>query len=72
VLVLSEFAGAARELRRAMLVNPRDMNGMGAALLHALRMPREREQRNMAVLRSTVKRQDVNAWAASFIEELAE
>jgi len=70
VLVLSEFAGAARELRRALLVNPRDMNGMGAALLHALRMPRDREHQNMHMLRAVVRRQDVAAWADGFLEEL--
>ena len=36
-LVLSEFAGAAAELRQAWLVNPYDINGMKAALLEACR-----------------------------------
>lgn len=70
VLVLSEFAGAARELRRAMLVNPRDIHGMGDAIVEALRMPAERMQRGMNVLRAVVRRQDVRAWADGFIEEL--
>ena len=39
-LVLSEFAGAADELRQAWLVNPYDLNGMKAALLRGL--PRRR------------------------------
>ena len=38
-LVLSEFAGAADELRQAWLVNPYDINGMKAALLEAYRAP---------------------------------
>ena len=42
-LVLSEFAGAADELRQAWLVNPYDINGMKAALLEAYRAePREK------------------------------
>src|SRR5690606_26253205 len=39
VLVLSEFAGAAKELRRAILVNPYDVDGTGAAIVSALKMP---------------------------------
>ena len=41
-LVLSEFAGAADELRQAWLVNPYDINGMKAALLEACRAPSPR------------------------------
>jgi len=70
VLVLSEFAGASRELRRAMLVNPRDMTGMGDTILQALRMPRDQAQKNMSVLRSVVRRSDISAWADSFIGAL--
>jgi trehalose 6-phosphate synthase len=70
VLVLSEFAGAARELRRAMLVNPRDMTGMGDVLIEALRMPSDRAQRDMSMLRAVVRKQDVRAWADTFIQEL--
>lgn len=70
VLVLSEFAGAARELRRAMLVNPRDIHGTGDVIVEALRMPRELEHRSMSMLRAVVRRQDVRAWADRFIAEL--
>jgi trehalose 6-phosphate synthase len=69
-LVLSEFAGAAAELRQAWQVNPYDLNGMKAALLEASRAePRER-QRRMRAMRRTVRHADVAAWARSFLDEL--
>ena len=63
-LVLSEFAGAADELRQAWLVNPYDINGMKAALLEAYRGRRPKElTRRMRAMRKTVMEHDVAAWA---------
>ena len=54
-LVLSEFAGAADELRQAYLVNPYDINGMKAALLEALTAPTPKDlTRRMRAMRKTV------------------
>ena len=70
VLVLSEFAGAARELRRTLLVNPRDLDGMAATFQAALNLPREDGRRRMAILRTIVRRHDVHHWADEFLEAL--
>jgi trehalose 6-phosphate synthase len=70
VLVLSEFAGAARELRRALLVNPRDVDGMAATIHAALNLPREDARHRMAILRTVVRRHDVFQWAQEFVEVL--
>jgi trehalose 6-phosphate synthase len=70
VLVLSEFAGAARELRRALLVNPRDTDAFRGVLLQALRMPPSEAKMRMAVLRMQVRRHDVYHWAERFLEAL--
>lgn len=70
VLVLSEFAGAARELRRALLVNPRDLDGMRTAMSRALRMGAAERRRRMASLRRHVIRHDVFRWASDFLKEL--
>ncbi len=70
VLVLSEFAGAASELRRAILVNPRDVDGFGSSVLQALRMPRKESRQRMAVLRMQVRRHDVYDWARNFLGAL--
>ena len=69
-LVLSEFAGAAAELRQAWQVNPYDMNGTKAALLEAYRAEPKDRQRRMRAMRRTVKQFDVAAWARSFLDEL--
>lgn len=69
-LVLSEFAGAARELRRAYLVNPYDLDGMKATIMEALTDPyAERAKRWRAMLRQ-VRNHTVDHWANSFLRDL--
>ena len=70
VLVLSEFAGAARELRQAILVNPRDLDGMRSAMSRALRMGAAERRRRMSSLRRHMLRHDVFRWASEFLKEL--
>lgn len=70
-LVLSEFAGAAEELRQAYLVNPYDINGMKQALLHAYEADPKDVARRMKAMRKTVIEKDVAHWAARFLDELA-
>ncbi len=71
-LVLSEFAGAADELRQAFMVNPYDINGMKDAILEAVRAePRDRARR-MKAMRKTVAEHDVKAWASGFLRILSE
>ncbi len=71
VLVLSEFAGAARQLRRALLVNPRDDEGTAATIVKALTMSRRDARQRMAIMRMMVRRHDVHEWAAEFLGALA-
>jgi trehalose 6-phosphate synthase len=70
VLVLSEFAGASRQLRRALLVNPRDVEGVAAAMHKAMTIPADDARHRMAVLRTVVRRHDVHEWAEQFLEAL--
>jgi trehalose 6-phosphate synthase len=70
VLVLSEFAGAARQMRRALLVNPRDIEGVASAMQRAINLPGEDAKHRMAVLRTVVRRHDVHEWAGEFLEAL--
>lgn len=70
VLVLSEFTGAADELRAATLVNPHDIDDLKTAILHALAMPVEEQEQNMHSLRRQVFDNDVQKWAANFLSEL--
>jgi len=71
-LVLSEFAGAADELRQAWLVNPYDINGMKSALLDAYRADEKELTKRMKAMRKTVSNNDVAAWADSFMAALAD
>jgi trehalose 6-phosphate synthase len=70
VLVLSEFAGAAAELRQALLVNPHDIAGVKNQLIRALRMDPAEGARRMRAMRRHVFRNDLDHWASSFFEAL--
>ena len=70
VLVLSEFAGAAAELRDAVIINPYDIEAMADAIEQALEMtPQERRYR-MRALRAQVKKKDVHWWVNEFLGTL--
>jgi trehalose 6-phosphate synthase/phosphatase len=72
VLVLSEFAGAADELRKAVLVNPHDIGGMKEAIVSALRMPTGERRARMRSMRRRLKANDVQHWAGNFVAALGE
>jgi trehalose-6-phosphate synthase len=72
-LVLSEFAGAARELAAgAHLVNPFDRRAMKEALLRALRTPEAEGRRRMQRLRTQIEGATVYHWAADLLERGAD
>ena len=69
-LVLSEFAGAATELRGAFIVNPHDLEGVKEAIRSAVGVgPREARER-MARMRRQTMRRDVYDWATAFLGAL--
>ncbi len=70
VLVLSEFAGAAHQLKEALLVNPFDIDGVKSAIVAAATMSPEEARRRMRSMRRSVARHDAVGWAASFLEAL--
>jgi trehalose 6-phosphate synthase len=72
VLVLSEFAGAADELRQALLVNPHDIVGLKNAIMRAINMPKRERSRRMRLLRKRVLDNDVAKWSALFLETLVQ
>ncbi|HEY9304859.1 MAG TPA: trehalose-6-phosphate synthase, partial [Mycobacterium sp.] len=71
-LVLSEFTGAAAELRQAYLVNPHDLEGVKDTIEAALNQSAEEGRRRMRSLRRQVLAHDVDRWARSFLDALAE
>ena len=71
VLVLSQFAGAARELDAALIVNPYDQAGVAAALDRGLAMEcDERRERHGAMLQ-VLRRNSLDAWRDRFVADLS-
>jgi trehalose 6-phosphate synthase len=72
VLVLSRFAGAARELRSALLVNPYDMENTANAIAMALSMRRPDRVARWREMYDQLVKNDVNHWCSSFLDLLEE
>jgi trehalose 6-phosphate synthase len=69
-LVLSEFAGAATELKQAFMVNPHDITGVKNQIVRALRVEPEEAARRIRAMRRHLKRHDLEHWATSFFDAL--
>jgi trehalose 6-phosphate synthase len=69
-LVLSEFAGAAAELKQAFLVNPHDITGVKIQLVRALRIEPAEGAKRMRAMRRYLFKNDLEHWATSFFEAL--
>jgi len=72
VLILSQFTGAARELRDALLVNPYDIDQTADAIRAALEMEPEDKQLRMQRMRRVIKENNIYRWAGNLITELCE
>ena len=70
VLILSEMAGAARELGEALIINPNDQSEIVEALKTALEMPEEEQTRRNQVMQIRLERYDVMHWGQDFVNEL--
>ncbi|MCC7348923.1 MAG: trehalose-6-phosphate synthase, partial [Variibacter sp.] len=72
VLVLSEFAGAARQLDAAVLVNPHDIAGTAQGLMRALTMPLAERRERWHALNERLKDSGLEGWFADFTHALEE
>ena len=70
VLVLSSFAGAAKELDAALLVNPHDIDGMARQFANALMMRLEERRERWSSLVAKLRRCSVQDWFADFLQAL--
>ncbi|MEC8637745.1 MAG: trehalose-phosphatase, partial [Bacteroidota bacterium] len=70
VLILSEMAGASKELFEAVLVNPFDRNAMADALKHAITMPLDEQKRRNVEMQKRLRRYSVEYWAKEFMQAL--
>jgi trehalose 6-phosphate synthase len=71
VLILSRFAGAAREMPEALIVNPYHVEETADALNQALLMPEGEQRERMASLRTTVREFNVYRWAGRMLSDAA-
>jgi trehalose 6-phosphate synthase len=69
VLILSRFAGAARELTEALIVNPYHVEECADALETALDMPEAEQRERMGALRQTVREYNVYRWAGRMLTD---
>jgi trehalose-6-phosphate synthase len=72
VLILSQFTGAARELRDALLVNPYDIDQTAEAIRAALEMEPEEKQLRVHRMRKIIREHNIYHWAGNLITELVE
>jgi trehalose 6-phosphate synthase len=71
VLVLSQFTGAAEQLKDALIVNPYNIEEMARGVLAAIEMPLSERVERHAKLLESVRRNDIRAWSDSFVSALA-
>lgn len=70
VLILSEMAGAAKELVEAVTINPNNVEEIAAAIKEGLEMTKEEQRKRNINMRERLKRYNVVKWAKDFISEL--
>jgi trehalose 6-phosphate synthase len=70
VLILSRFAGAAIEFRRALLVNPYDPESVASAIAQALAMPLEERRARHQDLLAAISAYDIDRWQREFLATL--
>jgi trehalose 6-phosphate synthase len=70
VLILSRFAGAARELDTALIINPFDVDQIADALDQALGMAVEERRARWDAMMSWLQEHDVHAWCDAFLNAL--
>ncbi|MFH2105084.1 MAG: bifunctional alpha,alpha-trehalose-phosphate synthase (UDP-forming)/trehalose-phosphatase [Parcubacteria group bacterium] len=72
VLILSEMAGTANELREALIVNPNDKRQISKALQRALEMPVAEQKEHNRIIQKRLQSYDVTKWAKDFLDNLAD
>ena len=70
VLILSEMAGASKELYEALMVNPFDLNQMAESILTAINMPVEEQKKRNLSMQKRLRRYSVKLWANEFMKAL--
>ncbi|SHL41962.1 trehalose 6-phosphate synthase /trehalose 6-phosphatase [Chitinophaga jiangningensis] len=72
VLILSEMAGASKELIDAIIVNPNNIGSIMTAIMEAVNMPLDDQQRRMKAMRQVVSKFNIHHWVKLFMDRLQE
>lgn len=72
VLILSEMAGASKELIDAIIVNPNNADEICRAILQAINMPLDEQRKRMQAMRQVVAKFNITHWVKIFMERLSE
>jgi trehalose 6-phosphate synthase/phosphatase len=72
VLILSEMAGASKELVDALIVNPNDIGAIANAIKEALNMPLHEQNRRMKMMKDIVMKFNISHWVKLFMNRLIE
>ncbi|MEO8887518.1 MAG: bifunctional alpha,alpha-trehalose-phosphate synthase (UDP-forming)/trehalose-phosphatase [Mucilaginibacter sp.] len=70
VLILSEMAGAARELSAALLINPNDTDEIADAIKKGLEMPEQEQKVRLNAMQQRIRKYNVDAWANDFFGQM--
>lgn len=70
VLLLSETAGAAEELREAVIINPNNSEDLANQIKYALEMDIEEQKRRNTIMQNRLRRYNVIRWATEFLRGL--
>jgi trehalose 6-phosphate synthase/phosphatase len=70
VLILSEMAGAAKEMGEALIINPFHLDDFARALEQALSMSAEEQISRNCILQNRLRRYDVHRWADEFVQAM--
>ncbi|HEV3183625.1 MAG TPA: trehalose-6-phosphate synthase, partial [Xanthobacteraceae bacterium] len=70
VLVLSQFAGAAKQLDAALLVNPHDVDALARAITTALAMPLDERRKRWTAMMGVLEASSLNHWFTSYVAAL--
>lgn len=72
VVILSEMAGASKELSDAILINPNDVNELVQAMRKAIHMPEDEQIKHMSIMQQSIKRYNIHHWVNLFMGRLDE
>jgi trehalose 6-phosphate synthase/phosphatase len=71
VIILSEFAGAAKEMGEAVIINPNHKEEIAKAILSAVEMPESEQRTRIGLMQTRLQTYDVKRWAGDFLQTLS-